>query len=148
MLLDNAVIITVAGSCLTLLVNSFATGVAYGKLSAKIDKNSTDIIDSNDDMTRLEQGLQAQIAGLSSKFVDSNGEPRLLSYPAHDIICDRQAQIILSEFSHITKALDANSQAVKELGVLGATMTVVVAVLQKGVDDKRPGGEQASGGNR
>lgn len=139
MLLDNVVIITVAGSVLTLLVNAFVVGVAYGKLSAKIDKNGADIVDGQGDLTRLEQGLQAQIAALNSKFVDGQGEPRLLSYPAHDIICDRQAQVILSEFSHITKALDANSQAVKELGVQVATMTVVVAVLQKGEDDKKPG---------
>ncbi len=141
MQLDSAVIITIAGSGLTLLVNAFAVGVAYGKLSAKIEKNSTDIVDGQGDMTRLEQGLQAQIVALSNKFTDERGEPRLLSYPAHDKICVRQAQLILAEFSHTTKALDANSQAVKELGVQVATLTVAVAVMEKGEADKRPGHE-------
>lgn len=71
---------------------------------------------------------------VEGKFVNENNEPALLSYRAHDHICNRKNELIVQEFRHVTAALNANSQAVKACGEQVANLTVAVAVLEEKVE--------------
>jgi len=110
---------TVIGFVVTWLGIFFSGGVIYGRLTTKIEKNTKDIDE------------------IGKHFVDQQGEPRLVSFAAHDHICQRANESISVELRHITSAIATHSQAVADCGKQVASLTVAVAVLEEKSENER-----------
>jgi len=127
----DAMFLTVAGCICTLILNAFAIGVSYGRLSSKIIKNSDDIADIR---TKGLVDIRSEIAKIDGKFNTPEGEQRLMSFKAHDHICTRMNEAITAELRHVTNALNTNTQRVKECGDQVAQLTTWVTVLEEKVE--------------
>lgn len=105
---------TIAGFIITWLLGIFGAGRAYGKLAERVDMHD------------------AEIKEIKSYFVSPDGEPRLITYPAHDIMVSQcHAQIDL-KIAHIT---ESNDELKEDFGKLSDTvrqeMKSMAAALQK-----------------
>jgi len=127
----DAMFLTIAGFIGTLILNAFAVGVAYGRLSAKINKNSDDIVNIQ---ARDIVDIRTELSKIDGKFFTPEGEPRLVSFKAHDHICLRANEAITAELRHVTAALNTNTQRVKECGDQVAQLTTWVTVLEEKVE--------------
>ncbi|KJR97219.1 MAG: hypothetical protein VR65_06290 [Desulfobulbaceae bacterium BRH_c16a] len=134
MQIEPAIIIAVGGCVATLVVNAFTVGVAYGKLSSRISKNSEDIEDIR---TTGMVGIRSEMAKIDGKFFTPEGEQRLMSFKAHDHICTRANEAITAELRHVTAALNTNTTRVKECGDQVAQLSIGFAVLEEKVDGEK-----------
>lgn len=108
--------ITIIGFILTWTATAVGIGVAYGRLSVRVDKNSENI------------------AGIQKKFVTGDGEQRYMTFRAHDHICERNSEAFIGEIRHIAEALSANTIELKAMRDQVNQLTVAVAVLEEGRD--------------
>ncbi len=70
---------TFVGFALTWLGMIFGVGKAYGKLATRVEKNEEDI-------QELKSTHIFDVKEIEKMFVTRDGEPRLMSYKAHDQI--------------------------------------------------------------
>lgn len=135
----DAAFLTVIGFAGTWILIAFAVGVTYGRLSFRIDKNTSDIVKTESLLTaevvRVESHFISEIKEMKNQFTTPDGEQRLLSYQAHDNICRRTTEAMLAEFKHVTQALQGNTAEIKEMSGTIGQMTVAIAVLEEGRDE-------------
>jgi len=104
----------------------------------------------------VEKKIETDIAEVNGKFFTPEGEPRLLSYKAHDHICTRTNELLTKSLQHVTTtlethskhvsaSLDAHSLAVKSCGEQVANLTVAVAVIEDRFENDNKNGQDARG---
>lgn len=108
----DAMFVAVAGAVFNGFLIAFSVGVVWGKLGTRIAKNSEDI------------------ATLKEQFINGDGEPRLLSYKAHDHICRLITGNMVTEFKHVVEALKNLTAETKDMRDQMGEMTVAIAVLE------------------
>ena len=74
-----------------------------------------------------------RIARVERRFFTENDEPALLSYRAHNHICQMKNEVISKELRHVVEAMNKNSQTVKDNSDQVAELTIAVAVLEEKV---------------
>lgn len=138
MQLETSLVIAISGGIVAVVTNAFAIGVVYGKLTSKVDKTTADLAGVKkileDNIAGVKKTFEDEIAEINAKFSTPEGEPRLMSYKAHDHICLRANEILTAELRHVSEALATHSKAVERCGSQVGELTVAVAVLEEKVE--------------
>jgi hypothetical protein len=88
---------TIGGFILTWLAGVFGIGKTYGALKTDVDKNKKDI------------------AALQKEFITNDGEPRLMSYAAHDKIQAACQGLMLERHNSVGTRLDHQEKILIEM---------------------------------
>jgi hypothetical protein len=88
------------------------------------------IEDDNARLAKLEEH-DDRLTRVEKRFFTENDEPALLSYRAHNHICDGKTKIITQELQHVAQAMNKFSQATKEHSDQVAQLAIAVAVLEE-----------------
>jgi len=126
--------LTIIGFVGTWIIFAFSVGVAYGSLQSQNKKNADDIVGVKTVLSEDLVEVKARVIEIESRFTTSGGEPRLLSYKAHDHLCLRANEAITAELRHVTAALTTNSQRIKDCGDQVAQLSTMVAILEERVE--------------
>ncbi len=128
----------IAGWCLSLggvvtwvKIKIKDNGDNLSKYSARLKK----IEDDNARLAKLEDH-DTRLTKVEKKFVTENGEPALLSYRAHNHICDGKVQYITQELKHVLLAMNNNITATKEHSEQVSLLAIAVAVLEEKLERK------------
>jgi hypothetical protein len=110
-------------------------GAMYTWVKTKIKNHDVGLVEVKDHALRLVavEGYGPRVDKLESRFVTENGEPALLSYRAHDHICNQKNEALYVEMRHIVKAMNNHSQTVKDNSDQVAGLAIAVAVLEEKV---------------
>ena len=79
------------------------------------------------------KGQEKRIKTIERRFTNDDGEPLIVTYPAHDIICAGKNALLVEKLQHVVDALEKNAKATKDIGVEVKTLTTTVAVLESKV---------------
>lgn len=126
--------LTMIGFAGTWTLWSFGVGVVYGYLRSQIKKNTDDIVGVRAVLSEDINELKNKVVEIDGKFITPGGEPRLMSYKAHDHLCLRANEAITAELRHVTAALTTNSQRIKDCGDQVAQLSTMVAILEERVE--------------
>jgi hypothetical protein len=99
------------------------TLVKYGRSFEKVEKEMTQIF--KDGFGRIDR----QIAGIESRFVTENGEPRYMTYRAYDKIQARCQMHLLTEISHVKDSVAGYGKSMDGLVIKVDEIAKCVAVL-------------------
>lgn len=130
----NQDFLIIAGFVGTWITVAFALGVASGRLQSQDQKNAADIVGVKTVLSDDLDEVKSKIVDIESRFTTSGGEPRLMSYKAHDHLCLRANEAITAELRHVTAALTTNSQRIKDCGDQVAQLSTMVAILEERVE--------------
>jgi hypothetical protein len=102
----------------------------------KHDDRIKKLEDDNARLAKLEEH-DARLTRVEGRFFTENDEPALLSYRAHNHICDGKTKIITQELQHVVEAINKYSQTMKEHSDQVAGLTIAVAVLEEKMENKQ-----------
>jgi hypothetical protein len=86
-------------------------------------------------LSKLEEH-DLRLTRVEGRFFTENDEPALLSYRAHNHICEGKNKIITQELQHVAEAINKSSQATKENSDQVAQLAIAVAVLEEKMEKK------------
>lgn len=101
----------------------------------KHDARLNKIEDNSARLSKLEEH-DTRLTRVEGRFFTENDEPALLSYRAHNHICEGKNKIITQELQHVVEAMNKYSQAIKEHSDQVAGLTIAVAVLEEKMENK------------
>jgi len=106
-------------------------GTSLGKQDARLTKIEAD----NSRLAKIEDH-DARLTKVENRFFTENGEPSLLSFRAHNHICDQKSKLLEQQFKPVVDALVLNSAATKELSDQVAKLSIGVAVLEEKMEKR------------
>jgi hypothetical protein len=107
------------------------SGDSITKHEARLKK----IEEDNARLAKLEDH-DARLTRVERRFFTENDEPALLSYRAHNHICDGKNKIITQAMETLASAVNKCSDATKEHSDQVAQLAIAVAVLEEKVEKK------------
>ena len=140
--IETAVIIAGGG----MLVGWFSKAYAFGKKEQKRDdrlesveknqvKNIASIKDLNVLVVTLNQELKIyhdkDLKELRASLVTPAGGQKFITFPDHDVICDRNSRTIVASLAALTKVISENTAEVKNMRDEFHLIKVDVAVLKE-----------------
>jgi hypothetical protein len=106
-----------------------------GETITKHDARLKAIEDNNTRLAKLEEH-DARLTRVEGRFFTENDEPALMSYRAHNHICEGKNKIIAQELQHVAESMNRYSQTMKEHSDQVAGLTIAVAVLEEKMENK------------
>lgn len=94
------------GNALTLAITLFGGGKAYGVLSSKTKANEDRLNKLSKDMQRVEDDSESRFKELLKEFRTTEGEPKFVTYRAHDKIQESCQGLIMNEFTHLKESIE------------------------------------------
>lgn len=101
-----------------------------GETNIKHDARLKKLEDDNARLAKLEDH-DTRLTRVENRFYTENDEPALLSYRAHNHICDGKNKVITQELQHVAEAINKYSQAMKEHSDQVSQLAIAVAVLEE-----------------
>ena len=83
---------TVGAFITTWVLTAIGVARSHGKLESRVDNTESDMTE------------------IKAMFKTADGEPRLLSFAAHESICSERQKLMHSEFKHMREAVDRIEQ--------------------------------------
>lgn len=84
------------------------------------------------------RNLGRRVRAMEMRMTNENGEPLILTYVAHDIICKTKTEAVILEMRHVTESVKALTEVVEKQTEKLAEISQRVAVL----DDRAERGGQ------